>query len=156
MEDLSARWNCAVALFPGHVARCSQRLTLNYGLGWSIDGNLNHDLSKPALLAPILGTGGLGPTRKELDRTFRPCSDWPGRPRPDGKTVIRAGSGPLTMHLWVSPVLGRRACGAGSAWSRAPDFLRELDSQSLAGIPGVPVGTPLNFPAVRLYSRALT
>ncbi len=24
-----------------------ERLTLNYGLGWSFDGNLNYDLSKP-------------------------------------------------------------------------------------------------------------
>ena len=45
-------------------------LTANYGLGWSIDRDLNYDLSKPALFAPLLGAGGLGPAAKELDEFF--------------------------------------------------------------------------------------
>jgi hypothetical protein len=49
--------------------RISTRLTLNYGLGWSIANVLDYDLSKPPLLAPILGAGGLG-LRERNGRTF--------------------------------------------------------------------------------------
>jgi hypothetical protein len=40
------------------------RLAFNYGLAWSFESNaLNHDLTKPAFLAPIFGPGGLGHER---------------------------------------------------------------------------------------------
>src|SRR5262245_726862 len=56
-------WSTA-RLFFQDTWRLERRLTLNYGLAWSIDRDQNYDLTKPAFLAPILGTNGLGPTRK--------------------------------------------------------------------------------------------
>ena len=48
-------------------------LTLNYGLGWQHESNvLNHDLSKPAYLAPIYGSD-LGPTKKNY-KNFSPAA----------------------------------------------------------------------------------
>ena len=37
-----------VRVYLRDVWRVHQRLTINYGLGWSVDRNLNYDLSKPA------------------------------------------------------------------------------------------------------------
>ena len=43
-------------LYFGDTWRAAPRLTVNYGLGWSYEPNaLSHDLTKPALLTPILG-----------------------------------------------------------------------------------------------------
>jgi outer membrane receptor protein involved in Fe transport len=64
-------WN-TLSLYFHDTWRLHERLTLNYGLGWSFDGNLNYDLSKPALLAPILGAGGLGPTKRQW-KDFSPA-----------------------------------------------------------------------------------
>jgi outer membrane receptor protein involved in Fe transport len=70
--------------------RIRPNLTANYGLGWSIDRDLNYDLNKPALLAPLLGSGGLGPPRKSWS-DFSPVLGvaWGLA----AKTVIRAGAG---------------------------------------------------------------
>jgi len=65
-------------------------LAVNYGLGWRIDRNLNYDLSEPALLAPILGADGLGPTRKQW-KNFSPVLGLTWSPVREGKTVLRAG-----------------------------------------------------------------
>jgi hypothetical protein len=72
--------------------RLHERLTVKYGLGWTFDGNLNHDLRKPPLLAPLLGTDGLGPTRKRWTN-FSPILGLAWAPSKDGKTVICAGAG---------------------------------------------------------------
>jgi len=57
-------WN-TLRLYFQDTWRLHPRITLNYGLGWNIDRNLNYDLSKPILLAPLLGPDSLGPTRRE-------------------------------------------------------------------------------------------
>jgi hypothetical protein len=85
------RWN-TLRLYFQDTWRLHPRLTLNYGLGWDIDRNLNYDLNKPALLAPILGPDGLGPTRKQW-KNFSPLLGVAWTPSSNGKTVIRAGAG---------------------------------------------------------------
>ena len=58
-------------LFVQDTWRVRPGLTANYGLGWSIDRDLNYDLRKPALFAPLLGNDGLGPPRKSW-KNFSP------------------------------------------------------------------------------------
>jgi hypothetical protein len=84
-------WN-TLRLYFQDTWRLHPHLTLNYGLGWNIDRNLNYDLSKPALLTPILGPDGLGPTRKQW-KNFSPLLGLAWTPSSNGKTVIRAGAG---------------------------------------------------------------
>ncbi len=127
-------------------------LTMNYGLGWSVDRNLNYDLHKPALLAPILGVGGLGPTQKEW-KNFSPMLGLAWAPAADGRTVIRAGAG-----LYYGPrglfsldaeraALGRPGLGRTS-------FPGSSILNPLPGISGVPLGTPLQFASPTLFTGA--
>jgi hypothetical protein len=65
--------------------RTNSRLTLNYGLGWSYEPNaFSHALTKPVLLAPILGIEGLHPAAPRK-RTSHPRSASRGRPRATGR-----------------------------------------------------------------------
>jgi carboxypeptidase family protein len=69
------------------------RLTINGGLTWSYEPNaLNHDLTKPMLLAPLLGSDGLRPPRVEAAR-FSPTVGFAWTLGRDGKTVVRSGAG---------------------------------------------------------------
>ena len=91
----------------------SSRLTLNYGLGWQHETNvLNHDLAKPAYLAPIYGSD-LSPTKKNY-KNFSPAVGFAysiGNGRP---TAIRGGAGIFydTQLGWWR--LGERAVVGGS------------------------------------------
>ena len=71
--------------------RATSSLTVNAGLAWSYEPNaLNHDLTKPALLAPLLGTSGLtaAPARgTNVSPVFGFA--WSARPH----TVLRGGAG---------------------------------------------------------------
>jgi hypothetical protein len=56
-------------------------LTVTYGLGWSIDRDLNYDLKKPALFVPLLGATAWA-RRVKAGITSLPCSGWRGRRPP--------------------------------------------------------------------------
>ena len=135
-------WN-TFRLFFQDTWRLHQRLTLNYGLGWNIDRNLNYDLRKPALLAPILGAGGLGPTRKQW-KNFSPALGLAWTPSPDGKTVVRAGGG-LFYDALRSPSLDPERAVLGPPGLGRQTFAGSSIANTLPGIPGVPVGKTLNF-----------
>ncbi len=68
------------------------RFNLNYGLAWSYEtGALNHDLTKPAYLAPIFGAGGLG-VERQAPHNFSPMLGFAWNVTKDNKTVVRGGS----------------------------------------------------------------
>jgi len=75
------------------VWRVTSRLTINYGLAWAYEPNaLNHDLTKPALLVPLLGVDGLhAPAVEKGD--FSPTAGFAWTATRDGKTVVRGGAG---------------------------------------------------------------
>jgi hypothetical protein len=101
----SRTWN-TLRFWGQDVWRLNSLLTLNYGLGWTMDGGLNYDLQKPALLAPILGPNNLSPTRKNWTN-FSPVLGlaWAHSPN----TVIRAGAGLFYDFLNFGLLDGERA-----------------------------------------------
>src|SRR5262245_15433091 len=123
--------------------RLHSRLTVNYGLGWNIDRNLNYDLAKPTLLAPILGADGLGPTRKQW-KNLSPLLGLAWTPWRDGKTVIRAGAGIFYDFLFPSFLDNERALLGPPGLGRQ-DISGNRLLNCLPGIPGVPVDRVLNF-----------
>lgn len=89
------------------------RLTLNYGLGWEHEtNNLNYDLSRPQLLAPIYGSD-LSPTKKEY-KNFAPAVGFAYTWDDTHPTVVRGGAGLFydTQLGWWR--LGERAVLGGS------------------------------------------
>src|SRR6185503_6261557 len=74
-------------LFVQDTWRVRPGLTANYGLGWSMDRDLNYDLRKPALFAQLLGNGGLGPPQKSW-RNFSPVAGLAWAPASLAKTVL--------------------------------------------------------------------
>jgi hypothetical protein len=139
-------------LFVQDTWRVRPGLTANYGLGWSIDRNLNYDLRKPALLAPLLGNGGLGPPRKSWTN-FSPVVGLAWAPAALVQTVIRAGAG-LYYEPLMSPGLDAERATLGP-----PGVGRQLFSGTslrnvLSGIPGVPLGTSLDFRNPSSFSGA--
>jgi hypothetical protein len=108
-----ARNNNRYHLYVQDTWQATSSLTLNYGLGWQHESNvLNHDLSKPALLAPIYGSD-LGPTKKNW-KNFSPAAGFAWSLGTDRPTVIRGGAGIFydTQLGWWR--LGERAVVGGS------------------------------------------
>nr|MBA3640662.1 TonB-dependent receptor [Acidobacteriota bacterium] len=136
-------WN-TVWLYAEDTWRLHDRLTMTYGLGWGRDGNLNHDLHKPLLLAPLLGPDGLRPTRPGRTN-FSPAAGIAWTPSSDHMTVVRAGAGRyyrphgLTSSMDAErvalgpPGLGRQNVPGGAILNWIP------------GIPALPVGAPFEF-----------
>jgi Carboxypeptidase regulatory-like domain len=130
-------------LFFQDTWRVHSRLTVNSGLGWSIDHYFNYDLTRPALLAPILGADGLGPTRKAW-KDFSPALGLTWTPRREGKTVARAGVGRF-YDFRFGPLPDNERALLGPAGSGRQDIAGSAIRNCLPGIPGVPVGRPLSF-----------
>jgi hypothetical protein len=145
------RWDTAWLYFQD-TWRVHDRLTINYGLGWSFDGNLNYDLRKPALLAPILGSDGLGPTRKRW-KNFSPTLGMAWNLSPAGKTVLRAGAG-LFYGLLNSFTLDSERAALGPPGLGRQTFLPSSILNTAPGVPGVPVGTPLDFRVPTAFTGA--
>jgi hypothetical protein len=75
------------------VWRVGSRLSVNAGVAWSYEPNaLNHDLTKPPLLIPILGAGGLHAPRAQR-ANLSPALGFAWTTTSDGKTVVRGGVG---------------------------------------------------------------
>jgi len=140
---LVRNWN-TLRLFFQDTWRLHSRLTVNFGLGWNIDRYLNYDLTKPALLAPILGADGLGPTRKQW-KNFSPVLGLAWAPWRDGKTVVRVGAGIFYDFFFGSFPDSERAL-LGPPGSGRQDISGSRLLNCLPRIPDVPVGAALNFP----------
>lgn len=130
--------------------KVSKSLTLNYGLAWQFESTLvNGDLSKPALLAPIMES--LNPT-KPTYTNWSPSLGFAWSPFKNNKTVIRGGGGFYYDTTELSQRLGERA-----AIGPVGNGRQQIGGQSIgnptAGIinpipgllPNVAVGTPLDF-----------
>src|SRR5215472_8467571 len=130
-------------LYSQDTWRLNERLTLNYGLAWMADGYKNYDLTKPAYLAPILGAGGLGPTRRNW-KNFSPSLGLAWAPSRDKKMVIHAGAGIYYDYFFQYQIDTERAL-FGPPTSGRKTILGSAIVNPLTTIPGVDPGMPLNF-----------
>jgi hypothetical protein len=145
-----ARRNKRVHTFFQDTWRVKPRFTLNYGLAWSYESTLvNHDLPKPAFLAPLLGSD-LSPTKRDYNN-FSPSLGFAWTLDRANKTVLRAGAGIYydTRVLWqrlreratIGPVGNGRIQVSGSS---VPNPIAGLPT-----IPGLPqqatLGAALQF-----------
>jgi hypothetical protein len=108
-----ARANDRYHLYVQDSWRATDALTLNFGLGWQHESNvLNHDLDKPAILAPVYGSD-LSATKKQY-KNFSPAAGFAWNIGGDRPTVIRGGAGTYydTQLGWWR--LGERAVIGGS------------------------------------------
>jgi hypothetical protein len=118
--------------------------TLSYGTSWSYETNLqNHDLAKPALLAPLIGK--LGKPGKELHE-IGPSVGFAWDVANKGKTVIRGGAGIYyDTVLFVTRLQERATIGpAGNGRSLLPSVYFQVPPglPGITPIPGLP--SPLN------------
>jgi hypothetical protein len=119
------------------------RFTLNYGLAYSLETNaLNHDLTKPKILAPVFGANGLGHEDHAYLR-FTPALGFAWS-LPGDRTMIRGGGGVFydTVNL-ESRLVERAYLGPlGTGFLPLPG---SIVPNPIPGIPGLPVGTPLDI-----------
>ena len=133
----------AARLYVQDTWRVRPGFTANYGLGWTIDRDLNYDLTKPALLTPLLGKNGLGPPQKSWSN-LSPVFGLAWAPAHLAKTVIRAGAG-LYYEPLTSPGLDGERAALGPPGIGRQSFSGTSLANILQGIPGVPVGAALDF-----------
>jgi hypothetical protein len=83
----------AYRVYASDTWRARADLTINGALAWSYEPNaLNHDLTKPALLRPILGADRLRPPAART-RNFSPTLGFAWTAGRAGRTVVRGGAG---------------------------------------------------------------
>jgi len=132
-------------------------LTVQYGLAWSYESNaLNHDLSKPAYLSPLLGLDGIG-NELHSPHNFSPMLGFAWSPGKDNKTVIRGGAG-IYYDTWdvFKRLIERGLIGPlGTGRVLLPDSLAaSLTSQSCPN-PTPELSTAPNcFTAIQFYNPA--
>ena len=141
--DNAKRWS-VVRFWWQDSWRIKPRLTLNYGLGWSYDTfPLNNDLTKPAFLQPVLGQGGLAPSRKDANN-FAPSAGFAWGVTQDNKTVVRGGAGIYyDEYLWIASQERTTLAPRGQGRNVLDG---SYVGNPIGGINGVPVGRALNFP----------
>jgi hypothetical protein len=128
------------------------RLALNYGLAWNFESNaLNHDLTKPQLLAPIFGSAGLGHEDHTYLR-FSPAAGFAWT-LPDNKTVVRGGGGIFYDTLNIENRLVERAYlgPLGTGYLPLPGSI----VPNPIPVPGLPAGAPLDLRAPTPFSGIL-
>ena len=88
----TASHNDRYRIFGGDQWRIHPHFTLTYGVAWVYETNvLNHDLDRPAYLAPLLGGDLKAPKRDR--NNFDPSVGFAWDLKGNGKTVIRGGGG---------------------------------------------------------------
>ena len=126
-----------VRLYAADTWRVTPRLTVNYGLSWVYEPhNLNYDLTKPPLLAPLVGQGGLAPAT-DGRRNFAPSAGLAWSPGHATKTVVRAGAG-----LYYDALFGN------STDIDSERVALDPRGTGLSSIPGTSIpfnGSPLDF-----------
>jgi hypothetical protein len=91
-SDSSDTLNHRISFYGNDSWKLSPRFTLNYGLSYRIDSNLwNHDLTRPAIVAPLFGRGTAAPPKDKNNVAPRVGFAWDIAG--NGRTVIRGGVG---------------------------------------------------------------
>jgi hypothetical protein len=135
-------------------------LTLNFGASYMFETNLyNHDLAKPAFLAPLIGADNLAPSKKDKNN-IGPALGFAWDVKNDGKTVIRGGSGiyydtalfvtRLRERSFIAPLLNGRVPITGDFYRNtipfaAVPFISALGPLNLIN---PAIGTPINFQVI--------
>lgn len=84
--------NNRIQVYAGDAWKITPRLTVNFGLAYRWDSNLwNHDLARPAVIAPLFEEG-TAPSGRD-NNNFAPRVGFAWDPMGRGKTVIRGGFG---------------------------------------------------------------
>ncbi len=139
-EPQNARDNTRLHFYAQDAWKITPQFTLNYGIGWEWESNvLNYDLTRPALLAPLLG-GNLNPPEHQF-KNFEPALGFAWAPGRSSKTTIRAGAGIFydTEEGWWR-LAERAVLGASGR-----QFIGNADViNPVSGISGVAQGSPFS------------
>ncbi len=149
-NSANARNNKRYHAYVQDTWRINSKFTLNYGLAWQFESTLfNHDLSKPALLAPLMES--LEPTRPVYSN-WSPSLGFAWNPFQNNKTVIRGGGGFYYDTTELSQRLGERAAlgpvGNGRVaigGQSIPNPIAGIVNPIPGALPNVNVGAPLDF-----------